>query len=263
MDPAQFTITDKDTPESLASQSRDLARMMGGQTIDQRQRVQSTQVLADNTIAIVTDDGRIIRTNEKARTPQQPGEPLEQTVGADGRPVLTPRSQAAGQTPYAATAAKPQTEGDKRNSLMFDSMVNAEQQIAGMNAAGNTTDTSSKKDALLGLAGLSVAQSDDYKQYEAAGLRWAANLLYLKSGATATPDEIRSTWKQFFPQPGDGPANVQQKNAARVQEMQSAGRIVGRDVPQFGGGEVAPEGTVITSQDGRTMVKRNGQWVPQ
>jgi hypothetical protein len=41
----------------------------------------------------------------------------------------------------------------------------------------------------------------------------------MKSGATATPEEVESTYMQFFPQPGDGPEVKAQKKAARMDEM--------------------------------------------
>lgn len=122
---------------------------------------------------------------------------------------------------------KPLGEADKKNAVLFDSMMNAEKQIQALtNQPGGTTDTSSKWNAFLGgvpvVGGISkVAQTDEFRKYESAGLRWAANLLYLKSGATANPDEIRSTWKQFFPQPGDGPDVKAQKQEARQQEIES------------------------------------------
>ena len=112
--------------------------------------------------------------------------------------------------------AKPPTEGDKRARVMYFSMRNAEGQLEKITSA----DTSNLGQAILGKVSPGrVLQSDEYKRYEAAGLRWAANLLYLKSGATATPDEIRSTWLQFFPQPGDGSSVKAQKDEARQQEM--------------------------------------------
>lgn len=115
---------------------------------------------------------------------------------------------------------KTPSEGDKKAAVMFGSMVNAEQMLAAMPKGG--TDTASTTQAVLGSNPVtSGLQSDEYRKYESAGLRWAANLLYLKSGATATPDEIRSTWKQFFPQRGDGDDVKAQKAQARGEEMRT------------------------------------------
>lgn len=61
----QFSITDQDTDESIRQQAQAWADVLNGRT--QQQRVQSTQVLEDGTIAYVTSDGQLVRTNEKAR----------------------------------------------------------------------------------------------------------------------------------------------------------------------------------------------------
>lgn len=76
-------------------------------------------------------------------------------------------------------------------------------------------------------------KSSDYKQYTQAAKEWAANLLYFKSGAAATPGEIESTWYQYFPVAGDGPEEIAQKNIARNQQMasvQNALKMAGVDV---------------------------------
>jgi hypothetical protein len=122
------------------------------------------------------------------------------------------------------------TEGDKKAAVLFGSMVNAEKQLTGL--AGR--DTSSLWQNTLGKTDVTKSfQGEDYKKFEAAGLRWAANLLYSKSGATATPDEIRSTWKQYFPQPGDDASVKQQKAEARHQEMQTVAQTYGLDASQI------------------------------
>lgn len=127
--------------------------------------------------------------------------------------------------PHDPSTPKPPGEADKKNAVLFDSMMNSEKSIQALTSApGGATDTSSKWNAFLGGVPGGAAkwmQTDAYRKYEAAGLRWAANLLYLKSGATANPDEIRSTWKQFFPQPNEGQDNAALKEQARRQEIES------------------------------------------
>jgi hypothetical protein len=152
--------------------------------------------------------------------------------GQTGGPALGPPSQ------------KPLGEADKKNAVLFDSMMNAEKQIQALTAQkGGATDTSSKWNAFLGglpvVGGVAkVAQTDEYRKYESAGLRWAANLLYLKSGATANPDEIRSTWKQFFPQPGDGADVKAQKEQARQQEIESTRKYMVPNAAPLNAGKV-------------------------
>lgn len=235
--------------------------------------------------------------------PQDPG-PLESFIGPNGQPVLGTRRQALGQRPYDKPpqvvqqftpvqtetgigsfnsrtgqvtstgvkapvkdpSGKPPTEGDKRARVMYMSMKNAEKQLEGVSGA----DTADLMDRALGKVGLGVLNSEEYKKYEAAGLRWAANLLYLKSGATATPDEIRSTWRQFFPQPGDGKDVKAQKAEARSQELTAV-----NDSYSFESGADAPGAApatapsaaanvpTATGPNGQKLYLRNGQWVPQ
>lgn len=143
--------------------------------------------------------------------------------------VFSPQGPQIGPPPRQAT------EGDKKNAVLIDSMVNAEKEIQDLTNPMNqktgqrqpnpdATDTSSRlNSALEAIPGIGkTLTTDDYRKYKAAGLRWAANLLYMKSGATANPSEIESTWQQFFPQPGDGPEVKAQKETARAQEIDSA-----------------------------------------
>jgi hypothetical protein len=128
--------------------------------------------------------------------------------------------------PDAAGGGVKLTEGDKRARVTYNSILNAENDISKMTGA----DTSSGYNTIVGSNPLTRGmQTDEYRKYEAAGLRWAANLLYLKSGATATPDEIRSTWKQFFPQFGDGDEVKAQKEASRLQEIEAVADAFGLD----------------------------------
>jgi len=80
----QFT-PEGETDDSIRAKSQDWARAMGTD-YDQRSRVQSTQVLEDGTIAYVTSDGNLVRTNERARNPMQ----FVESGGAKG--AFDPRS---------------------------------------------------------------------------------------------------------------------------------------------------------------------------
>ena len=148
------------------------------------------------------------------------------------------KSGAAVGSPKPDGSTPKPTEADKKAAVLLSSMTNAEKTIFDLthNKDGTenkgATDTSSLLQTGLGaIPGVRMMQSDAFRQYESAGLRWAANLLYLKSGATATPDEIRSTWKQFFPQPNEGQDVKDQKAAARQQEISAVQANMG---PQAG-----------------------------
>jgi hypothetical protein len=217
-----------------------------------------------------TKEGKLLVGADNTETPN---------YGAQQRPVLTDVQLPDGTTqkqwvyPGQSTgtpvgdprnpANKPATEGDKRAQVMYKSMRNAEKQIEAVTAS----DTSDLGQAILGkIGGGKVLQTDDYKRYEAAGLRWAANMLYLKSGATATPGEVESTWKQFFPQIGDGPSVKKQKNESRMQELAAVNDAFSFGDSYPGGGAQPPgdaripNGVAIrnTSKSGKPIVSRDG-----
>lgn len=164
--------------------------------------------------------------------------------------------------PDAAGGGVKLTEGDKRARVLYSSVLNAEKDIMG--AKGD--DTSSGTQNALGSNALTRGlQSDEYRKYESAGLRWAANMLYLKSGATAPPEEVRSTWKQFFPQFGDGPEVKAQKAASRLQEINAVADAFGLDKSQIpkGASSQTPQGPTATGPNGQKLHLINGQWTPQ
>lgn len=127
-------------------------------------------------------------------------------------------SGAAVGAPAKPESAKPPAEMDKKVGTLFGSMVTAANNLAGLSG----TDTSSISNATLDSNPITrPATSAEYRKYQSAAKQWSANLLYIKSGATATPEEVQSTYLQFFPQPGDTPDVKEQKAAAREQEMRN------------------------------------------
>lgn len=113
------------------------------------------------------------------------------------------------------------TEADRKNVVLIQGMNDAEKQISELETK---TNPAGKWNAAMGNIPLTggVFQTDEYRGYQAAAKRWAANYLYLKSGAQAGAGEIETTAAQFFPQPGDGPEVIEQKRTARQQELASA-----------------------------------------
>lgn len=114
---------------------------------------------------------------------------------------------------YAPGGGKPISGEFSSKVVLAQGLRDAETRIAKLNP-----------EAVTGLgAALSPERmrSSDYKKYTQAAREWAANLLYFKSGAAATPGEIESTWYQYFPVAGDGPEEIAQKNIARNQQMAS------------------------------------------
>lgn len=108
----QFKPTQGDDPEQIRAAARSWAQAVGAQSSQQQQRVQSTQVLEDGTIAYVTNDGRLVRTGERARNPMQladvGGAPaLVDRLGGRVTPLSTPEQEnrAAADRATATTTA--------------------------------------------------------------------------------------------------------------------------------------------------------------
>ena len=114
---------------------------------------------------------------------------------------------------YKSDGAKPLSSELTSRVVLAQSLRDSEIEIARLNPNIATEFWATAKPERM--------RSAELKQYEAAAKRWAANLLYFKSGAQAGQDEIESTWQQFFPLAGDDAATIAAKNRARLQEMTS------------------------------------------
>lgn len=134
------------------------------------------------------------------------------------------------QKPFGAAYKKPPTakaptEGDKKASVLIQGMADSERELAKITST-NTADVVQGAVGAIPLIGKAM-QADEFKQYKAAAERWAANYLYLKSGAQAGQQEIQSTVQQFFPQPGEGAEVAEMKKRQRDQEMASITSVYG------------------------------------
>lgn len=66
-----------------------------------------------------------------------------------------------------------------------------------------------------------VARSPEMQQYEQSAEQWIRAFLRKESGAAIGRDEFQRDFKVYFPQPGDGPEVVKQKERARLDAMRS------------------------------------------
>ena len=131
--------------------------------------------------------------------------------------------------------AKP-TEYERKAKLLLAEMTDAEKQYETVAGKGE----SSIWNSVLDSSPLTRVFTDEqFRQREAAGLRWAQNFLYLKSGASATNEEVRKTFVQYLPQPGDSQAVVDQKAEARAQAVVNVAEANSFELPAK---EDAPSG---------------------
>lgn len=153
------------------------------------------------------------------------------TAGGKVQPgVFNPRTgkfEPQGEAVTPPGAAK-RTQQEATATLLYGEMRDAAKQLDETSGA----DTSSIGNAVLGsIPGGSAIQGQDFKKYEAAGLRWAQNFLYLKSGASAPAEEVRKTFVQYLPQPGDRQDVKDQKAIARQQAEENVASANGLPAP--------------------------------
>lgn len=214
-----------------------------------------------NEVLVVDESGKVQQRLPKGNSPDaqlsagtsRRGQDISAATAVRGQDItsrgqnLTADTTRRGQDITAATAirgqdattgkgAKP-TEYDKKAKLLYGEMLDSEKQYR--QASG--TDTSSAYNAALNSNPVTrIFTSEDYRKHEASGMRWAQNFLYLKSGASAPLEEVRKTFVQYLPQPGDTDPVIEQKREAREQAMANVASANGLPVQNWN--EASPQG---------------------
>ena len=165
---------------------------------------------------------------------------------ATGQPRLVPRSQAVNATP-ASTRDQALTEGQSNAAGFADRMKFNEQPIQ---AYEGSVGRGSQLMALLP----GEMQSDGFRQYATAKKNWIAAQLRKESGAAISQGEYDEADRQYFPQPGDSPAVVQQKRQLRTVAQESMRRSSGSAGLEQGAGQ-AP-GSTASPRQVRTIRNR-------
>lgn len=132
------------------------------------------------------------------------------TDPATGQPKLVPRSQAVGQRP-ASTREQSLTEGQSNAAGFADRMKFNEDFIRRFDAQAT-----SRGNQLRGMLLPNELQSDAQQGYETAKKNWIAAILRKESGAAISPSEYAEGNLQYFPQPGESAAVVEQKRQLRA-----------------------------------------------
>jgi hypothetical protein len=168
-------------------------------------------------------------------------EPLIPVQMPDGRVVYKKRSEAEGGTVPPRNVGDKLTETEAKGTLFWRQMSSAEEAARGI--AGPTFDVAN----IGSQVGMRMANSDwtnwlapdKAQQYAQAAEQWAEAYLRLKTGAATNADEIKRNARAYFPQPGDQPAVILQKNQMRAKAIEDVSIIAGRGVdkqPAGGGG---------------------------
>lgn len=132
------------------------------------------------------------------------------------------------------TEPKPPTEDQNKAALYAHRMVEAEQIIQQTEAAGQKFWQRAR--AAVPVAGNYVV-SDDYQKFDQAQRNFVNATLRRESGAVISDAEFANANKQYFPQPGDGPGVLRQKEQNRrtaIEELRRTAGAAARDVPALG-----------------------------
>lgn len=88
-------------------------------------------------------------------------------------------------------------------------------------------------------------QSNDYQKYDQAARNFVNAVLRRESGAAISQSEFDNAYKQYFPQPGDTPERIQQKQANRQATIASIAGAGGKNYkPPYSFG---PDGSLVST----------------
>lgn len=176
---------------------------------------------------VPSQDGSLVAVNKRTLQVQ----PL---VGADGRPVIRGGSGGGGK-PLTGDQAKANLFGGR---MMESDKILNELQAEGVLRPGNIKSIAEGVGSAIPLIGQQLGeglgaatnwtQSPQQQQVEQAQRDFVNAVLRRESGAAISSSEFDSARKQYFPQPGDSPAVVEQKRRNR----QIATTLMLKEVPE-------------------------------
>lgn len=153
----------------------------------------------------------------------KPGVPPQVLTGPDGKPIRP------------ATESKPPTEFEAKAGLYATSMTNASQVLNQIEKRGEAGVGIAEVLAPGGQVGANIVRSRDRQSYVQAQRQWVDSINRVRSGANLPEIEYDRAVMTFFPQYGDRPHMILQKQEMRAKEeqamLQAAGRAAGR-VPE-------------------------------
>jgi hypothetical protein len=242
----QFTVTDQDTDDALRQQAMAWAQALSGQTA-QQQRVQSTQVLEDGTIAYMTSDGQLVRTNERARNP------LQAIEVAGGRAAFDPRSGQIQPITTADQEAQAAAEAARLKEEATASVVPASDRAAAsaksprLNAAVRRLDRVKAASDALGTGGgpyegrlRSLAGTPAAQEMEAANAQLINEITALTRipGVGSQSDLEQRLAQLALPQVSQHPS----VRARSIQELEAFLADLGAALDSVAGGQSQPSG---------------------
>ena len=163
-------------------------------------------------------------------------------IGPDGQPYVV--NVATGQVMSGSVGNKPMTDTQATSALYADRMRNSEPIILQNSVAGQ--DFGNKTLATVPLLGNHLV-TKEFQQYDQARRDFINATLRRESGAVISNDEFDNANKQYFPQSGDAPEVLKQKEVNRKIAIEGISRAAGPNYkpaapasPQAAGGPPQP-----------------------
>lgn len=162
------------------------------------------------------------------RVPKRPGEPAQPLVAGQGGGKPPPEH-----TAKSANFAGRMIEAERN----IRGILNGEDPISGTpRAKFSATDKLNVVPNAMPEGVRNMMISGEHQQYRQAAEQWIRAFLRKESGAAIGKDEFARDFVVYFPQPGDDPGTVTQKEAARAAVMQGmageAGAYFGKANPE-------------------------------
>lgn len=175
--------------------------------------------------------------------------------------------------PLMGAGGKP--SGEESNAAGFAQRMERVDQILanlGSAAAPGVTSAVAGSIPILGAVAQRGVQSSTQQQYQQAAQDWIRAKLRKESGAAIGKEEMEQEYRTYFPQIGDTPEVLAQKEQARAVATNAMRKAAGKAYEPYtppaaqqqpAARPTAQEGATATDRQGRAIVYRNGQWVYQ
>ena len=183
---------------------------------------------------------------------------------APGRPVI-PITDAAGKPLMGASSSSRPTQ-EEAKAAGFSQRMEASLYVIGNLPQGSQPGVRAAVAGALPIIG-GVAQrgamSAEQQKYKQAADDWIRAKLRQESGAVIGEDEMRKEFETYFPQVGDRPEVIAQKEQARAIATNAMRTTAGRAYQPYvppPPAQVPKEGDTAKDRNNRNIVFRNGRW---
>lgn len=140
------------------------------------------------------------------------------------KPVNVPGQTTEKNNPFLAGGNM--NEGQSNAALYANRAMEAEKVLSGAGIANTGSSATERAKAAVPLVGNFLA-SENYQKFDQARRDFTAAILRKESGAAIGKEEYANADRQYFPQPGDSPAVIEQKRRNRISAIRGIGAAAG------------------------------------